>query len=62
VRSGCPPPSCALADRGGAQILLGQAGFIIDAVYGGWERQPVGADDRELLVLARVDHDTSRRK
>ncbi|MCC5949852.1 MAG: class I SAM-dependent methyltransferase [Nitriliruptoraceae bacterium] len=29
------------------------AGFVIDDVYGGWERQPVGAPDGEFLVVAR---------
>jgi 2-polyprenyl-3-methyl-5-hydroxy-6-metoxy-1,4-benzoquinol methylase len=33
---------------------LSSAGFEIEAIYGGWRREPVGADDGELLVLARV--------
>jgi SAM-dependent methyltransferase len=36
---------------------LSTAGFGIDAVYGGWRREPIGHSDGELLVLARrVDH------
>jgi SAM-dependent methyltransferase len=35
------------------RISLADAGFSIEAVYGGWERQPVGAPDGELLVVAR---------
>ena len=31
---------------------LAQAGFTVEAIYGGWQRQPVGAADGELLVLA----------
>ena len=30
------------------------AGFSIDAVYGGWRREPIGHPDGELLVLARA--------
>ena len=30
------------------------AGFEIEAVYGGWNREPVAAPDGELLVLARA--------
>jgi SAM-dependent methyltransferase len=33
---------------------LGQAGFEVEHVYGGWERQPIGHVDGELLVVARV--------
>lgn len=35
------------------RVSLGEAGFSIEAVYGGWERQPVGAPDGEILVVAR---------
>jgi len=31
------------------------AGFTVDAVLGGWHRQPVGAGDGELLVVATND-------
>ena len=33
---------------------LMRAGFDVEVIYGGWEGQPVGADDGELLVLARA--------
>jgi ubiquinone/menaquinone biosynthesis C-methylase UbiE len=33
---------------------LETAGFAIEAVYGGWSREPVGAGDGELIVLARL--------
>jgi hypothetical protein len=32
---------------------LAQAGFRIEGIYGGWERQPIGAGDGEFLVIAR---------
>ncbi len=32
---------------------LTTAGFIIEHIYGGWDRQPVGAGEGELLVIAR---------
>jgi len=35
------------------RISLAEAGFAVEAVYGGWERQPVGAPDGELVVVAR---------
>jgi len=31
---------------------LADAGFTVEAVFGGWDRRPVGAGDGELLVLA----------
>jgi hypothetical protein len=31
---------------------LSDAGFVVAAVFGGWNRQPVGAGDGELLVVA----------
>ncbi|MFD1146991.1 class I SAM-dependent methyltransferase [Saccharothrix hoggarensis] len=33
---------------------LADAGFAVDHVYGGWCREPVGAPDGELLVIART--------
>jgi SAM-dependent methyltransferase len=30
------------------------AGFAVEAVYGGWSREPVGAGDGELVVVARL--------
>jgi len=33
---------------------LETAGFAIEAVHGGWNREPVGAGDGELIVLARL--------
>jgi SAM-dependent methyltransferase len=38
--------------EGELRASLAAAGFSIRAVYGGWERQPVGAADGELLVVA----------
>ncbi|MCU1401147.1 MAG: methyltransferase type 11 [Acidimicrobiales bacterium] len=32
---------------------LAAAGFVIEVIYGGWRRQPIGAGDGELLVVAR---------
>lgn len=32
---------------------LHEAGFAVEAVYGGWRREPVGHPDGELLVVAR---------
>ena len=34
---------------------LSLAGFTIVDIFGGWNREPVGEGDGELLVLARVD-------
>ena len=33
---------------------LAAAGFTVEHVYGGWERQPVGHEDGELLFVARA--------
>ncbi len=33
---------------------LSAAGFAVEQVYGGWNREPIGADDGELLVIARA--------
>lgn len=32
---------------------LRDAGFSVESLYGGWQREPVGAGDGELLVVAR---------
>ena len=32
---------------------LAGAGFAVDAIYGGWNREPVGHPDGEFLVVAR---------
>lgn len=33
---------------------LDDAGFVVEAIYGGWLRQPIGpGDDGEFLVAAR---------
>ena len=32
---------------------LVRAGFIVEAVWGGWRREPVGAGDGELIFVAR---------
>jgi SAM-dependent methyltransferase len=36
------------------RATLGDAGFSIDHIYGGWNREPIGAPDGELLVIARA--------
>lgn len=33
---------------------LGEAGYAVEHVYGGWRRQPVGSGDGELLIVARA--------
>jgi hypothetical protein len=33
---------------------LAAAGFIVDRIYGGWNRDPIGHPDGEFLVIARV--------
>jgi len=30
------------------------AGYAVEQIYGGWNREPAGADDGELLVIARA--------
>jgi SAM-dependent methyltransferase len=32
--------------------LLGAAGFAVDRIYGGWNRDPIGHPDGEFLVIA----------
>lgn len=46
----------ALRFRSEAQLRssLQAAHFTVEQVYGGWNRQPVGAGDGELLVIART--------
>jgi hypothetical protein len=33
---------------------LAAAGFTIEQIYGGWNREPIGAPDGEFLVIART--------
>jgi SAM-dependent methyltransferase len=33
---------------------LRAAGYAVEQIYGGWNREPVGADDGEFLVIARA--------
>jgi SAM-dependent methyltransferase len=33
---------------------LGEAGFAVERIYGGWNRDPVGHPDGEFLVVARA--------
>lgn len=40
--------------EGDLRSSLERAGFVVEGIYGGWERQPVGASDGELLVIARA--------
>ena len=37
---------------------LAAAGFVVEHVFGGWDREPVGAGDGEFLVIARRDEMT----
>ena len=30
------------------------AGYAVEQIYGGWNREPVGADDGEFVVIARA--------
>jgi SAM-dependent methyltransferase len=36
------------------RVSLRDAGFRVEQIYGGWERQPIGHADGELLVVARA--------
>lgn len=36
------------------RVSLQAAGFTVEEIHGGWGREPVGADDGELIVLARA--------
>ena len=47
---GITPNVAAFAQR------VVDAGFTIDRIDGGWDGQPVGAPDGELLVVARKIH------
>ena len=33
---------------------LAAAGLRIEQIYGGWNREPIGANDGEFLVIARA--------
>lgn len=33
---------------------LAHAGFAVERIYGGWNREPIGAPDGEFLVIARA--------
>lgn len=48
--------SATLRFRTEAEIRssLREAGFSTEQVYGGWQREPVGAGDGEFLVIART--------
>lgn len=48
--------STTLRFRTEAEIrsTLRAAGFAVERIYGGWRREPIGAGDGELLVLARA--------
>ena len=35
------------------RATLHDAGFRVEALWGGWQREPVGQGDGELLVVAR---------
>jgi SAM-dependent methyltransferase len=36
------------------RLSLRDAGFEVERIYGGWNREPVGAGDGEFLVIART--------
>lgn len=36
------------------RFSLQEHGFAVEQIYGGWQREPVGAEDGELLVIARA--------
>ena len=36
------------------RAFLKHAGFVVEQIYGGWNRENVGAGDGELLVIARA--------
>ena len=36
------------------RLSLGAAGFDIEHIYGGWNREPVGSADGEFVVVARA--------
>jgi len=36
------------------RTFLEHAGFVVEQIYGGWNRENVGAEDGELLVIARA--------
>lgn len=38
--------------EGELRTTLADAGFTVDAIHGGWGREPIGAPDGEFLVLA----------
>ena len=39
---------------------LAGAGFTVERIFGGWEREPVGDGDGELLAIARRGQWTER--
>ncbi|MEH1168068.1 class I SAM-dependent methyltransferase [Micromonospora sp. CPCC 205539] len=48
--------SATLRFRSEAQLRdsLAAAGFTVEAIHGGWHREPIGQGDGELLVIAHV--------
>jgi hypothetical protein len=55
VADGEPLVSTAAMRFRGAEELEGavtRAGFVVEHIYGGWNREPVGSGDGELLVVA----------
>jgi hypothetical protein len=36
-----------------AELLLEQAGFIVEGAYGGYQRQPFTSDAKWIVLLAR---------
>jgi SAM-dependent methyltransferase len=40
--------------EGELRSSLRAAGYAVEQIYGGWNREPVGADDGEFLVIARA--------
>jgi SAM-dependent methyltransferase len=51
--------TAALRFRGAEELegALARAGLLVEHLYGGWNREPVGSGDGELLVVARRPRD-----
>ena len=40
--------------EGELRTSVGDAGFTVEQIYGGWNREPIGQGDGEFLVVARA--------
>ncbi|MFE9688352.1 class I SAM-dependent methyltransferase [Micromonospora sp. NPDC005806] len=51
----CSPGTLRFRDEAELRTSLGDAGFTVERVYGGWSGEPVGTSaDGELIVVARA--------